>query len=453
MAIVNQIDHRAGHEMRTEPGGAPAAGANRIDRWAKGSLLLALAVAVLGLVLRDSRAAPFAGGLLLAFGEAALVGGLADWFAVRALFVHPFGIPFPHTALIPRNRRRIVAEIRGLVENEWLPRNMLVARIEAFDFVGSAIVPFLDSHRQTLRELVRTAARSVVEGVATEQVAGFLARAAGRALGEEQVKEFVGRLLRRARQEGWLEPLVQVVLRRLGEWGASVESHTIIYRHLEQAAGNYRDAGWFKNLTYQVAEVFGGLDLHKATAILQAEIKRFSQEQAEQGSKLHRVISDGMATVERRLADDPEFLDGLRRFLAESAATGTLPALAGPVVSSVKAQALDELDRPDSPLLAWVVERLDGWLVRVEKDEATRGEVNDWCRRLTVGLVERHHSVIGQLVEEQLNRLSDESLVELIENKVGEDLNWIRLNGTFVGGMIGVVLYLLFTLLGGAVAP
>ena len=88
---------------------------NRIDRLARLSLLLALAVALLGFVLRDSQVAPFWGGLLLAFGEAALVGGLADWFAVRALFVHPFGLPFPHTAIIPRNRLRIVREIRSLV--------------------------------------------------------------------------------------------------------------------------------------------------------------------------------------------------------------------------------------------------------------------------------------------------------------------------------------------------
>src|SRR5882757_8390045 len=122
--------------------------ANRIDRWAKLSLLLALAIAVLGFALRESKLAVFAGGLLLAFGEAALVGGLADWFAVRALFAHPFGIPFPHSALIPRNRRRIVAEIRGLVEHEWLPRPMLVARINAFDFVTDAIMPFVHSHKE-----------------------------------------------------------------------------------------------------------------------------------------------------------------------------------------------------------------------------------------------------------------------------------------------------------------
>src|SRR5437764_751569 len=93
----------------------------RVDRWARLSLLLALGLAGLGLYLHQTRTAPFWGGLLLAFGEAALVGGLADWFAVRALFVHPLGLPFPHTAVIPRNRRRITREVCNLVLTEWLP--------------------------------------------------------------------------------------------------------------------------------------------------------------------------------------------------------------------------------------------------------------------------------------------------------------------------------------------
>src|SRR5215204_5729903 len=93
----------------------------RIGQIAAASLVLALLVAAAGKTLEYAGGQVFVGGLIAAFGEAALVGGLADWFAVRALFAHPFGIPFPHTALIPRNRRRLTAEIRNLVVNEWLP--------------------------------------------------------------------------------------------------------------------------------------------------------------------------------------------------------------------------------------------------------------------------------------------------------------------------------------------
>src|SRR5947199_4274500 len=115
---------------------------NRMEGLARGSLLAAVAVAVAGKLVGDR--APFWGGLLFAFGEAALVGGLADWFAVRALFAHPFGIPFPHTAIIPRNRKRIIREIRELVLNEWLPRSLLTGRVEGFDFVGQGLLPVVE---------------------------------------------------------------------------------------------------------------------------------------------------------------------------------------------------------------------------------------------------------------------------------------------------------------------
>ena len=91
------------------------------------------------------------------------------------------------------------------------------------------------------------------------------------------------------------------------------------------------------------------------------------------------------------------------------------------------------------------MDQLDAWLKRLSADAALREQVNAWCRRIAAAQVEQHHTLIGALVEEQLNRLSERNLSELIEDKVGEDLNWIRLNGAFVGGLIGMALYLAFS--------
>src|SRR3954470_17922253 len=126
----------------------------RIGRIALASLGLALGLVVVGKACELGGVAPFLGGLVAAFGEAALIGGLADWFAVRALFAHPLGLPFPHTALIPHNQRRIVREIRALVETEWLPRAMLVAKVNTFDFV-ERLLPILDAFRPQLRSLLQ----------------------------------------------------------------------------------------------------------------------------------------------------------------------------------------------------------------------------------------------------------------------------------------------------------
>ncbi len=427
---------------------------NRIDRLARLSLLLALAVALSGVVLRDSQTAPFWGGLLLAFGEAALVGGLADWFAVRALFVHPFGLPFPHTAIIPRNRLRIVREIRSLVLTEWLPRPLLIGKIQGYDFVDQALVPLLKGLEPQLREGLRTVARDGLAVVDLQPLAEPLARGLGGAADNQRVRTFLSEIVSRAREGNWLEPLMRALVVRLEQWADSPPSQAAIRERLERAADTYQDRGWFKSLTFQVAQVFGGIDLDEATALLQREIKQFAAEQLGEAGQLRQVVRDGLAEVEQRLREEPDYLADLSQYVAAISQEHALTGLLGPVLETLRLQALRSLENPASPLLVPVFDVLNRFVVsRVVTDATLRDTVNGWCRRLAGALVERHHEVIGTLVEEQLSRLSDDRLTALLEARVGEDLNWIRLNGTFVGGLIGVALYLVFALLGPMVRP
>jgi uncharacterized membrane-anchored protein YjiN (DUF445 family) len=419
---------------------------NRVDRWARWSLLGALALAVCGKALDLSGRAPFWSGLLFTFGEAALVGGLADWFAVRALFAHPFGIPFPHTALIPRNRRRIVRQIRELVQNEWLPRSLLTAKVEAFDFVRQGLLPVVEPLKPHLRELLRSIGRDVLDDLSPNYLANFLARGLAGSIDAERVGPLLGDLARRAREQHWLEPLLREWVKRLLEWADSPQSKAIIHRRLQQAAGAYRERGWFKKVTLQVAEALGGVDLEEAAGILQAEVKRFAAEQLAEGSQLETIVREGLGKIEARLRDDPEFLQDLRNFILETSERGSLTVLLEPVLASLREQGRRELESDDSRFLALAMHQLDAWVERLHEDAELREQINAWCRRLAAQLVEQHHSLVGALVEEQLNRLSEENLTELIQNKVGEDLNWIRLNGTFVGGLVGMTLYLGFTL-------
>jgi uncharacterized membrane-anchored protein YjiN (DUF445 family) len=419
----------------------------RIDRLARLALVAALAVAVFGKVLAQSGWAPFWGGLLLAFGEAALVGGLADWFAVRALFVHPFGIPFPHTALIPRNRRRIVQEISHLVQNEWLPPSLFKAKIASFDFVGSGLLPVVEPLRPHLRELLRSAAVDVLADLSPKLTAGFLARGLAGSVDADRIGPFLGDLARRAREQHWLKPVLHEWIGRLLRWAESPQSRATIHAHLRQAAGAYRERGWFKNFTYAVAERFGGIDLDAAAEVLQGEVRRFALDQLESDSEVQQVVQDGLAAIERRLHEDPTFLEDVKAFLLETSEAGTLTVLLEPVLASLREQARQELEAPGSRFLDHAMARVDAWVQDLAESAELRQQVNAWCRRLAVQLVEQHHALVGALVEEQLNRLSDQNLSELIEAKVGEDLNWIRLNGSFVGGLVGVALYLVLHLL------
>src|SRR5262245_41572381 len=237
----------------------------RVGRVALASLGIALAVAILGKLLESVGGMPFLGGLVAAFGEAALVGGLADWLAVRALFAHPFGIPFPHTALIPRNRKRMTAEIRKLVVNEWLPRDVLTRKVSNFDFVGQGLLPLVPSLRPQLRDLLRAVLGEVLRNVEPRGIAAWVARGVEGGVESRQVAPWLADLVRKSREQGWLEPILREVVRRLEQWAAAPGCRKFIRQRLERAANAYRERGGWKDFMLTLGEISGGVDLDEAS--------------------------------------------------------------------------------------------------------------------------------------------------------------------------------------------
>ncbi len=415
----------------------------RVGNYAIGGLIAALILVLIGSVLERTGVSPFWGGLIVAFGEAALVGGLADWFAVRALFTHPLGITiFPHTALIPRNRQRIVREIRNLVQNEWLTKEMLLAKIEGYDFIGDGVLPTVVALKPKLRSVVRTVARDVLKDISPPELATFLSQSAGGTLDARKLAPFLADVVRRVREEGWMEPVLHEAAERFHHWAGSPENRLAIHRHLSEAATTYRGHSVWKNLTYSVAEWSGGIDLEDAATVLQDQISDFAEEQLSEHGQFKDAVRDGLRRLEEGLRDDPEFLGRVQDFLEDSGQSGLLASALGPLLTAVKAEALRQVDDPDSPALVWVVDRLQAWIDRLAQDLDTRDRVNRWCKRTANDLIEKHHALIGAMVEDRLNRFDDATLVKMIEDKVGEDLNWIRINGSVVGGCVGVLIYL-----------
>jgi uncharacterized membrane-anchored protein YjiN (DUF445 family) len=429
-------------QVELQPHGQP----QRVGFWAGGMLLFALGLVLVGSLLQRSHVSPFWGGLVLAFGEAALVGGLADWFAVRALFTHPLGIRiFPHTALIPRNRARIVREISNLVQNEWLTKEMMLTRIDAFDFVGDGLLSLVAALKPKLRPVLRTVAREVLTEASPQDLAGFLSQAATHSLDAQKVAPFLAEVLHRVREGGLIEPVLREVISRFQHWAGSAENREAIHRHLKQAAGAYCKRSVWKNLTYSVAEWSGGVDLQDASALLQEQASRFAEEQLSDQGQLHQIVHHGLGQLEQRLRDDPDFVGRVQEFIRTAAESGLLASAVGPFLAALQAEGLRAVEVEDSPVLAWAQDRLAEWVDRLAQDPEARARVNAWCRRMAHALIEKHHSLIGAMVEDRLNRFSDENLVEMIQAKVGEDLNWIRINGSLVGGMVGVLIYLSIT--------
>ncbi|MGA2082344.1 MAG: DUF445 domain-containing protein [Holophaga sp.] len=383
--------------------------------------------------------------------EAGMVGGAADWFAVSALF-RP--IPSPrfriwHTGLIVEKRAALSAGIVDMVQNRWLAPEILAEHLGR-----------LRASRCLLEHLARPAARAQLAGAARD----LLGRLAG-TLDAPEVAGFLDRALRDQLRDldlgpafgGWLEARILAgdtaalwdflagTLARAAEQG---DFQAPIRTVLETAAEHYRSRGAWESFKVSAGELFFDYG-QMAESLGQAFAGSLRAIQGDPAHPLRAKLDGHLLGFARSLAaGDPEAraaLDRLRRGLAEHAELGPfLARILARLQDTVKAQCGD----PDADLSRIMDRVLDTLLRELEAEPDTQAKLDAWVRRTVLDLAQGNHAVIGEMVQSALSRLSDRDLVAQIEDKVGADLQYIRLNGAVVGGLVGVALAVVRLVLG-----
>jgi uncharacterized membrane-anchored protein YjiN (DUF445 family) len=379
--------------------------------------------------------------LLSAGFDAGLVGGLADWFAVTALFRHPLGIPIPHTAIIPKRRAKIVDGIVTMVERDWLSPEVIGTRLAKLA-PSEIVLDWLQdpTHVQRLSEPLR----DLLAGLA-------------RLLSEDEVVELVERTLQRQLREvpidvsasRWLAGLINsersaVVFDSfalsLANLASRPDATEHVRRWLDRSARQLREEGKILVPLFLRRRIVQRKLVEAACDYAASELRGAA---AQLDHPLRQTIFGALGRLADRLAaGDPELLaraEQLRGALLESLE-------AGPLVRDVLARIRRQLERDlaasDGYLANLIDRQLRGGIVDGLKDPARRATFDRWVRATVDALLRRHHHQIGITVRENLTALDTDKLVAQIENRVGPDLQFIRLNGALVGGLIGVLLAL-----------
>jgi uncharacterized membrane-anchored protein YjiN (DUF445 family) len=370
-------------------------------------------------------------GYVAAFSEAAMVGAIADWFAVVALFRHPLGLPIPHTAIIPSNKDRIGANLAGFIVANFLSTAQVLEKLQRFDAAGRLAGWLSDAGR--------------AEQIATH-VAGVL-RYALSALDDERVRQFFRATL--------LDELAKVDVATAG--GQLLDVLTGDRRHHELLdAGLRKLAGMLDNETLkaQMAEViagevkvlrFVGLDSvagRYATAKLVSGVIRLIGEMADEPAHPLRLQFDEyVADLVVRLRDDAalrERVEAVKRDLLAS------PALAGYLQglwSTVVGWARDDLGRPDSRLRERTAAGIRFVGEQLRADEAMRAWINEQLVANAPRWIERYREDIRQYIIARVREWNTGEMTRELERNIGRDLQFIRVNGTLVGGLVGLLIH------------
>lgn len=412
-----------------------AADLRRMKLVALGCLLASLAGLAVSLVMGAQ--GPWA--WLKAFCEAAAIGGLADWFAVVALFRHPLGLPIPHTALIPQGKHRIADSLAEFVRDNFLHPEVLLQKLE--------ILNPAERLGQWLREPANLAqVTGSVRAMAIEGISLLHEQAVRRAIGEFLVARALSwnatataaSVLDVLTKSGRHQDVLNGALSKLRDYLATPEVRMLVAARLVKFAR----AQWPKatSLVDTIANVDKMADSLSDKLALQL-VEEVQTALSQPDHSVRRQFDDWIHEFIERLRQDPEFAREVNAMKDRVVQSDDVRAYLDGVWTEVRATIERDLQREDSVLMRHLDHSLAGLGDRLSRDpslvEAINAHVLSAAGRMVGGMREG----VTRHIASTVKSWDDRSLVRQIELSVGRDLQFIRLNGTLVGGVIGLLLY------------
>src|SRR3954467_9405861 len=364
-----------------------------------------------------------------AFAEAAMVGGLADWFAVTALFRHPLGLPIPHTAIIPRNKDRIGEALASFLKENFLIPSVVARRMQKIDVAG-APGRFLQTPAGEGNRIRAGASRliaDIFESLDDERLGGIVKGAISSRLRKMEISPLLGHALASAINEDRHVPMLEAGIRWMAR---ALDANEPLIREMV-----HKKANWVLKLA--------GLDAKLADAIIDG-LRKLTVEMSTDPTHPVRVkIEEALAQLANDLqtrADTRERVESIKEQLLDNQSVSLwLDAL----WQRGREAIIKAARHPHAVLAGKLGEVLKSMGGTLEKDKRIRAAINQFARRAVVGMAASYGGSIVKLVSETIRGWDAQTVTNRLEAAVGRDLQYIRINGTLVGGLVGLLLHLI----------
>lgn len=431
---------RRGGALAAAPDGLSAADAARaralrgMKRLATGLLLIAAVVFTVSFALQDQY--PWL-GYVRAAAEGAMVGAIADWFAVTALFRYPLGLRIPHTAIIPNRKDEIGATLGEFVETNFLSEAVVRGKLETLDVagrLGSWLVTPANTRR--LGTEVAAGATGLLTLLSDDDVKDLLEKLARRHLFEPEWAPAIGRVGARLVAAGQQRAAVDALLAKAEEW-------LLLHPEAFGQAVSERLPRWLPGFVDRLVD---DRAYREAMGLVRAV-------RAEPRHPLRLAIDDYLAELAAGLQHDPTLIARVEGFKSELLESPRVREFAGEAWDSLKRSLAASLADPESELRRGMESAVGEVGARLLADPVLAEKVNAWVADAAAHLVQSYRHDIAGVITETVERWDAAETTEKIELMVGRDLQFIRINGTVVGALAGVTIYAVATgvhaLLGG----
>ena len=364
-------------------------------------------------------------GYVEAFSEAGMVGALADWFAVTALFKHPLGIPIPHTNLIERKKNDLGRNLGSFVKTNFLsPQNIrpYIEKLDVIKFVSDWLNK--PSSREILGKEILNLMKKIIQDLDDEEVRGFLARKGSEILKTIDYQKVASSGIHYMVEKGEHIKLLETILPQLREYVE--ESQQMIRERISEnkpfiafLAGKRIS----REMTDGIAKFIEEIELDKNHFVrekLTENLESFAKE---------LLVSENWNTKFDQLKTDLISPENLTEYADDA-------------WESVKKMLEENLDNPNSRLHHYLNKNIQKLSESLQHDEELKLRLNKWIRHFLYRMILKNSEEVQTLISKTVAGWEGKELSNKLELEVGKDLQFIRINGTLVGGLVGLVIYI-----------
>jgi uncharacterized membrane-anchored protein YjiN (DUF445 family) len=360
-----------------------------------------------------------------AAAEGGMVGALADWFAVTALFRHPLGLPIPHTAIIPRRKDEIGRQLGEFVETNFLEGDVVRTKLESTPLSSRAGAWLAEPpHADRVAAEGATLASSILTALDDDDVQGLIEDLAREHLLSPDWGPSIGGWLGRVIETGAHHGAVDLAFDNIAVW-------LVNNRETFQGLVSRRLPAWVPGVAARLVD----------DTVYREAVQFIDAVRADPRHQARGAIDGYLARLADNLQHDPATMVRLEEAKAAIFDSPRVRQLAADAWNTAKSGLLRSLADPDSALRRRASQALAEVGVRLQRDETLQKRVDGWVTDAAVFVVGRYRHDIASIITDTVERWDADETTEKIELMVGRDLQYIRLNGTIVGALAGLVIF------------
>jgi len=364
-------------------------------------------------------------GYIRAFSEAAMVGALADWFAVTALFNYPLGLKIPHTNLIENSKEKIGDNLGNFVVDNFLsPQNIrpYIQKLKISVYVGDWLSK--DNNQNVLINELSSILKDILNKLDDESVVKFISNKAEEMTDSIKLNSVIGNGI---------------------EYLLNKNDHQKIITNLSSQIKNY-----ILDNQQMVSERVGkesfflipkSVDNKIAEKITKGLSDYFLEVEENLNHPLRAEITNKIFDFSKELKDEPKWETEFDSIKSDFLQSDKIKQYSSDIWQSLKSSLIRELSDEDSKLKSYVKKNIDEFVSNLQNDEQFQSRIDNWVRLTAYKYILKNTQNFGELISTTVGNWEGKELSRKLELEVGKDLQFIRINGTIVGGLVGLLIY------------